>query len=106
MLLIHYDPGKEFEDLLISKLVCPADRPKIGRHDVSRLISMNAGISMVLESDMNINFAGLVYRELSDGSGPSRFDFSAYWRADNENPALAAFLNLLRERYPSPPLGR
>ncbi|MCK1742063.1 LysR family transcriptional regulator [Bradyrhizobium sp. 139] len=111
VLLSHYDPGKEFEDLLISKLVCPADRPKIERHDVSRaiiksLISMNTGISLVLESDMNINYAGLAYRELRDGTGPSRFDFSAYWRADNENPALAAFLNLLRERYPSPPLGR
>lgn len=67
---------------------------------------MNTGISLVLESDMGINYAGLVYRELRDGAGPSRFDFSAYWRDDNENPALAAFLNLLSERYPSPPLGR
>ncbi|EHR01000.1 LysR family transcriptional regulator [Bradyrhizobium sp. WSM471] len=110
VLLSHYDPGKEFEDLLISKLVSPEDRPKLERHDVSRgiiksLIRMNTGISLVLESDMGINYAGLVYRELRDGAGPSRFDFSAYWRDDNENPALAAFLNLLSERYPSPPLG-
>jgi hypothetical protein len=27
---------------------------------------------------------------------------SAYWRAKNNNPALASFLALLRERYPSP----
>ncbi|MCK1520416.1 LysR family transcriptional regulator [Bradyrhizobium sp. 17] len=106
VLLSYYDPGKEFEDLLISKLVSPEDRPKIERHDVSRgiinsLISMNGGISLVLESDMGINYAGLVYRELRDGSGSSRFDFSAYWRADNENPALAAFLKMLSERYPS-----
>ncbi|MGY3390238.1 DNA-binding transcriptional LysR family regulator [Bradyrhizobium sp. USDA 3311] len=58
----------------------------------------------MLESD--INYGGLVYRELRDGGGPSRFDFSAYWRPDNDNPALAAFLKLLSERYPSPPLGR
>lgn len=104
-MLSHYDPGREFEDLLVSKLVAPDDRPKIERHDVSRgiiksLISMRAGISLVLESDIGANFAGLVYRELRDGTGASRFDFSAYWRADNESPALDAFLKLLSERYP------
>lgn len=111
VLLSHYDPGPEFEDLLVSKLVSPEDRPKIEHHDVSRgiiksLISMKAGISLVLESDIGANFAGLVYRELRDGQGPGRFDYSAYWRADNENPALTAFLKMLSERYPSPRLPR
>lgn len=109
LLLSHYDPGREFEDLLVSKLVSPEDRPKIQRHHVSRgiiksLVSMKAGISLVLESDVGANFAGLVYRELRDGSGPSRFDYSAYWRAENENPALRVFLKMLSERYPSPRL--
>jgi DNA-binding transcriptional LysR family regulator len=67
---------------------------------------MKAGISLVLESDIGANFAGLVYRELRDGQGPGRFDYSAYWRADNENPALTAFLKMLSERYPSPRLPR
>ncbi|OSJ13479.1 LysR family transcriptional regulator [Bradyrhizobium canariense] len=110
VLLSHYDPGKELEDLLISKLLSPEHRPKIERHDVSRgiiksLISMSTGISLVLESDMGANFAGLVYRELRDGTGPSRFDFSATWRPDNENPALREFLKLLTARYRSPPIG-
>ncbi|MDH2347705.1 LysR family transcriptional regulator [Bradyrhizobium sp. SSUT77] len=110
VLLSHYDPGKELEDLLISKLLSPEDRPKIERHDVSRsiiksLISMSTGISLVLESDMGANFAGLVYRELRDGAGPSRFDFSATWRPDNKNPALWEFLKLLSARYRSPPIG-
>ncbi|MET4260857.1 DNA-binding transcriptional LysR family regulator [Bradyrhizobium sp. S3.12.5] len=110
VLLSHYDPGTEFESLLVSKLVPSEDHPKIERHDVSRgiiksLIGMSTGISLALESDMGANLAGLVYRELHDGTGPSRFEFSAYWRADNENPALAAFLKMLSERYPSPPLG-
>ena len=57
ILLSQHDPGRELEDLLISKLVAPADRPKIERHDVSRgiiksLISMKLGISLVLESDI------------------------------------------------------
>jgi hypothetical protein len=53
---------------------------------------------------MGANFAGLVYRELHDGSGPSRFDYSAFWRAENDNPALREFLKMLSERYPSPRL--
>ncbi|WP_349643805.1 hypothetical protein [Bradyrhizobium sp. LMTR 3] len=65
---------------------------------------MKAGISLVPESDMGANFAGLVYRDLRDGTGPSRFDFSADWLADNESPTLDAFLRLLSERYPSPRL--
>jgi DNA-binding transcriptional LysR family regulator len=107
VLLSQHDPGRVLEDLLISKLVSPADRPKIERHDVSRgiiksLISMKLGISLVLESDIGASFAGLVYRELRDGTGPTRVDFSAHWRTDNDNPALDSFLKLLAERYPSP----
>lgn len=108
ILLSAYDPGREFEDLLISKLVLPEDRPELERHDVSRgiiksLTSMGMGLSLVMESDIGASFAGLTYRELQDGAGPSRVDFYAHWREDNENPALKRFLNLLAERYPSPP---
>jgi DNA-binding transcriptional LysR family regulator len=106
VLLSQYDPGRELEDLLVSKLVVPEDRPKIERHDVSRgiiksLISMGLGVSIVMESDIGATFAKLVYRELRDGTGTTRVDFSANWRADNENPALDNFLKLLAERYPS-----
>ncbi|MEY9176420.1 DNA-binding transcriptional LysR family regulator [Bradyrhizobium elkanii] len=45
ILLSEYDPGRELEDLLISKLVRPDDRPKVERHDVSRGI-----IRMVVSS--------------------------------------------------------
>lgn len=108
VLLSHYDPGRELEDLLNANLVFPGNRPRIERHDVSRgviksLISMGFGISLVLESDMGANFSGLVYRELHNGTGPSRIGFSAIWRADNENPALTSFLKLLAERYAFPP---
>lgn len=108
IILSQYDPGRELEDLLISKLVLAEDRPRIERHDVSRgiiksLISMGMGLSLVMESDMGASFAGLAYRELQDGTGPSRLDFYAHWRDDNENPALKRFLSLLTERYPSPP---
>jgi DNA-binding transcriptional LysR family regulator len=107
IILSEYDPGSEIENLLVSKLVSPTDRPRIIRHDISRgvvksLVTMNAGISIVLESDLGANFSGLAYRELRDGTGSSRLDYLAYWQTDNENPALDAFLKLLGERYPSP----
>jgi DNA-binding transcriptional LysR family regulator len=106
-LLSQYDPGRELEDLLISKLVSPEDRPKIARHDVSRgiiksLIAAGFGVSLVTESDVGANFSGLTFRELRDGTGPSRVGFSAHWRSDNDNPALENFLKLLGERYPMP----
>lgn len=106
VILSQYDPGSEIEDLLVSKLVSPTERPKIERHDVSRgaikcLVTMNAGLSIVLESDVGASFSGLVYRELRDGTGPSVLSYSAYWQNDNENPALKTFLKLLSERYPS-----
>jgi len=107
VLLSQYDPGRELEDLLKAKLVASSCRPRIERHDVSRgviksLISMGLGISLVLESDLGANFAGLTYREVHDGAGPSRIEFSAMWQADNEKPALAGFIKLLSERYRLP----
>src|SRR6266404_2435194 len=107
VLLSQYDPGRELEDLLISKLVSPDDRPKLKRHDISRgiiksLVSVGFGVSLVTESDIGASFSGLVYREIRDGSGPSRIGYSAHWREDNNNPALTSFLKLLGERYPSP----
>lgn len=108
--LSQYDPGHELEDVLISKLPLPGDRPQTEHHDVSRdiiksLVSMRLGISLVMESDIGASFSGLVYRELRDGIRPSYLSFSAHWRGDNENPALHGFLKLLAEHYPSPATG-
>ena len=56
---------------------------------------MGQGIGLMLESDIGVNFAGLVYRELRDGMGPNRIGFSAVWSKDKDNLALADFLKLL-----------
>jgi DNA-binding transcriptional LysR family regulator len=105
ILLSHCDPSRELEDLLIAKLASPSDRPKIDRQDVSRgiiksLIGAGFGVSLVTESDVGVSFAGLTYREVRDGAGPSRVGYTAHWREENNNPALASFLSLLEERYP------
>ena len=106
VILSQYDPGREIEDLLVSKLVSPDDRPRIDHHDISRgsvksLVTMKVGVSLVLESDVGASFSGLVYRKLRNGSGPSVLGYFACWQNDNRNPALQTFLKLLSERYPS-----
>ncbi len=107
LLLSRRDPGHEIHDLVVAKLASPADRPKMVRHDISResiksLVGAGFGIGLTIEASVGANFAGVVHREVRDGTGQTRVSHSAYWRLDNENPALAGFLKLLRERYPSP----
>jgi DNA-binding transcriptional LysR family regulator len=107
LLLSQRDPGRELHDLLVGKLVSPADRPSIARYDVSResiksLIGAGFGVGLTTEASLGANFGGVVHREVRDGTGSTRVSHSASWRHDNGNPALASFLKLLRERYPSP----
>ena len=107
LLLNRHDPGDEFQDLVVAKLASPEDRPKTLRLDVSRgsleeFVGAGFGVSLMTEACIGANLPGLIFRDLRDGAGSSRMDYSAHWRRDNDNPALASFLNLLGERYPLP----
>jgi DNA-binding transcriptional LysR family regulator len=107
LLIGRHDPWAEMQELLLTKLASLGDRPKVVRHDASlgnimSLVGAGFGVSLVTESDVGGNFSGLIYRELRDGTGPNWVGYSAHWRADNDNPALANFLKTLEERYPSP----
>jgi DNA-binding transcriptional LysR family regulator len=107
LLLSQRDPGPEIQDLLIGKLASPEDRPKLVRHNVSResiksLVGAGFGIGLTVEATLGAEFAGVVHMEVRDGTGPGRVGHSANWRQDNDNPALASFLKLLKVRYPSP----
>ena len=104
LLMSQYDPYWEFEDLITSKLLSPDDRPKLERHDVSRsilksLISMKLGLGLMLESDVGVRVPSIGFKELRDGTGAARVDFSAFWQDSNKNLALTKFLQLLQERY-------
>ena len=105
ILMSKYDPYWEFEDLLTSKLVLPNERPRIERHDVSRsilksLISMRLGLGLMLESDVGVRVPSILFKELRDGTGPARVDFSAFWLDATPGSALTNFLTILQERYP------
>lgn len=107
VLLSRRDPGPRIEEYLASKLISPEDRPKIIWHDVSResiksLVSASFGIGLTLEASLGANSDGVVHREIHDGAGSTRVGLSVNWLEDNENPALANLLHLLKQRYPSP----
>lgn len=107
LLLSRHDPGPEIQDLLVAKLTSPEDRPNLVRHDVTaesikNLAGAGFGVSLMTEASHGADTVGLTYREIRDGTGSVRIGYSANWREDNDNPALANFLKLLRERYPLP----
>jgi len=110
VLLSRRDPGPELEDLIVARLASAVDRPKILLHDVSRgslwnLVGAGFGITLLTEATVGANFVGVVYKDIRDATEPTRIGYSAHWRADNENPALASFLRILSERYPLPAIG-
>jgi DNA-binding transcriptional LysR family regulator len=110
VLLSRRDPGPELEDLIVARLASAVDRPKILLHDVSRgslwnLVGAGFGITLLTEATVGANFVGVVYKDIRDATEPTRIGYSAHWRADNENPALASFLRILSERYPLPGTG-
>ena len=110
VLLSRRDPGPELEDLIVAKLASPVDRPTILLHDVSRgslwnLVGAGFGITLLTEATVGTNFVGVVYKDIRDTTEPTRIGYSAHWRVDNENPALASFLKVLSERYPLPTIG-
>lgn len=106
LLLGRRDPGPVIQEYLNAKLVSHEDRPRIVWHDVSResiksLVGASLGIGLTLEASLGAKSDGVVHREIRDGSGPARIGLSVNWLEDNENPALANFLDLLKRRYPS-----
>jgi len=104
ILLSRRDPGPELYDLLIAKVTSPGDRPKIVRHraglaNLKSLVGAGFGVTVLTEACAGASFPGVIYRELRDGAEPARIGYSAHWRADNQNPALANILRILGERY-------
>lgn len=104
-LLSERDPGPELRDILLAKLASPGVQPTVVSQDVSdetikSSVGAGFGVSMLSEACIGASYAGVVYRDVQDGNGPSRISYAAYWQSDNNNPALVHFLKLLEERYP------
>jgi DNA-binding transcriptional LysR family regulator len=103
-LLSRRDPGSDLRNMIVQKLAAPGEAPDIAIWDVSSesiLAMLEAGrrVSVHCESYAGLAYSGVVYREVRDASGPSYVAFTACWDDANKNPALARFLDLLREQH-------
>ena len=83
--------------MLLNKLTSPGDRPLIkpinaNREDVLSMVDGNRGITLTCESSTGNILPGVVYREVRDGNGPTRVGYVAYWRRNDDNPALNQLL--------------
>lgn len=104
ILIPHNGPGPELERLLISRLrdfsAQHILRQEAGLDRLLSLVAAGYGALLMLEGGTGIRRENVTYREVHEEYGPSRIAFSAYWREANENPTLASFLTMLRQRYP------
>ena len=71
-----------------------------GHDHILGMVPFGKFITLIGESALGAARQGLVYREISDLGGHAHVDISAYWRKDNDNPALKRFFTLVNERYP------
>lgn len=98
-------PAPEFKQLLARNLgsfTLDRTHPQaVGLDRLLTLVGLLNGPLLVLEGATGVHYDGVVYREVHDSDGPTRLDFSAYWRHENDNPALKPFLDILRGRYPA-----
>ena len=93
--------GSDLKNMSITKLAAIGDRPKIEEHAVGAeallsLVAAGRGITLQCEGAVRAAHAGIVHLEVHDGSGPNWLTYSACWKKQHINPALASFLALLR----------
>lgn len=93
--------GPDLRDIAVAKLAAIGSRPKIEYQDANweallSLVSAGRGLGLQCHGTLRTAFAGVVYREVHDASGPCWISYSAYWKMGNTNPALASFIVLLR----------
>lgn len=105
-ILTTQDPGPDLADLLRARLAQPGRSIRVLMQDVSRenvlnMVSAAGFLTLVPEASLGAVHGDVVLREIRDLIGQSHIDYDAYWRADNESPALRRFLKLLSDRFPA-----
>ncbi len=99
-------PGPDMADLLIARLAEPGRRPHIIEQDVSMenilsMASLGKFVTLTSETALGISRPGVILQDVHDLTGQTRVDVAAYWREDNDNPALRRFFELVQELYPA-----
>ena len=87
-------PGSRGRDSANPSAAACAGHPGVTR--------MKLGLGLMLESDAGVRVPSIGFKDLRDGAGAARVEFSAFWQDSNKNSALTKFLHLLQERYAVP----
>ncbi len=101
------DPGPDISAMITSRLSGPGHRPVITAQHVSRdnLFSLATADRVTVAAGTAPMMAGAdtpIIREVHDAFCATTLDQGVHWRADNANPALKRFLDLLSHRYARP----
>jgi hypothetical protein len=52
------------------------------------LVAAEYGALLMLDGATGVHYDNVTYREVRDGDGPTRLNFTANWRQSNGNPTL------------------
>ncbi len=101
------DPGPDISAMITARLSGPGHRPAIIAQHVSRdnLAPFAAGERVTVSAGIGPITIGVdmpIIREVHDAFGATTLEQGVHWRADNDNPALKRFLELLARRYGRP----
>jgi DNA-binding transcriptional LysR family regulator len=92
--------ARYFHELLLTTFHAAGVRPVFIQylsqvHSILALVNYGWGVALVPESAAGMRYAGVVYRPLRLPDDPRPVELDFVWRKDNDNPALAALLQLL-----------
>lgn len=104
-LLSQRDPGPDLQNILVQKLLSPGEPINIaywnvGHESILAMLDVRQKISVQCESWVGFPCPGVIYREIRDAIGPTYLTFAACWERENNNPALARFIEVLRKHHP------
>ena len=69
--------------------------------NILSMASLGKFVTLTSETALGISRPGVILQDIHDLTGQARVDVAAYWRAENDNPALRRFFELIQELYPA-----
>lgn len=66
-------------------------------HSILALVSAGLGVALVPETAEALHFENVRFKKLD--MPPVHADLYLIWRKNNENPAVQAFIHLMRKRF-------
>jgi DNA-binding transcriptional LysR family regulator len=93
------EPGPEIHEHIVRRLADLGRHPAVtrfavGRETLMNMVGLGFGITFAGESWAAVEYPGVAFRPIRDGSEPLLFTIA--WRHTNDNPALRRFISLAR----------